>query len=209
MFTHCTPEGFEAVVGKTGPNAHPRFWELALTKKPGRENLFICFGHAGGGERKIGDVVVRGWLSSNENEWDHDDNYARWVVDLCRRFPNVYCEIAYLHEIIHDDAEKAHFKNRLITEYQRPVTGEHPYPVKDKVMYGSDWHMPSMVNDIDKYLDDIVEIFSASPLSEHAKEFFAGNAFNYLRLESFIERVGSQLSEDCAGELQRLLYLGR
>lgn len=209
VFTHCTPEGFEAVVGKTGPNAHPRFWELALTKKPSRRNLVLCFGHAGGGERKSGNEVVRGWLSENDQEWNHEDNYARWVVDLCRRFPNVYCELSYLHEIIHDEAEKGRLKNRLIVESGRPVTESHPFPLTEKLMYGSDWHMPSMVNDIDKYLDDMVEIFSDPGLVQQSRQFFAGNAFNYLGLANFVGRARSQLNDTCANELERLLYINQ
>ena len=203
VFTHCTPVGFEAVVGKSGSNAHPKYWELALTKSVERNNLILCFGHAGGGERKSGNEVIRGWLSSTDAEWDHNDNYARWVVDLCRRFPNVYCEISYIHEIIHDSAEKKRLKNRLILEYGRDSSDSHPHFIKDKIMYGSDWHMPSMVNDIDKYLADIVDIFSVDSLKDHKESFFAGNALSYLNLNEFSTRARHQLSVKCADELVR------
>ncbi|TQV86191.1 amidohydrolase family protein [Exilibacterium tricleocarpae] len=189
VFTHCTPEGFEQTPGKTGPNSHPKYWEAAL-QKPGRDELILCFGHAGGGKRTLGNRTVMGWLSgTDEQQWNDQDNYARWVVRLCRQYKNVYCEIAYMHEIIGHGGSSDAFKQRLIAEYQRGVDAEHPYPFAEKIMYGSDWHMPSMVNDIDDYLRDVVNIFTAPELAPHREAFFSGNALRYLDIDNYLARV--------------------
>jgi len=45
IFTHCTPEGFEAAKG-LGKNADPKYWEQVLDKYT---SLKLCFAHAGGG----------------------------------------------------------------------------------------------------------------------------------------------------------------
>lgn len=196
VFTHCTPEGFEQSPGKTGSNSHPKYWEACLAK-PGRENLRLCFGHAGGGRRKVNNKLVHGWLSGgvDEDNWNDDDNYARWVVKLCRKYKNVYCEIAYMHEIIGSSGSSDKFKERLIIEYARMVDTEHPYAFADKIMYGSDWHMPSMVNDIDDYIHDVLQIFMSPELSEHKKSFFAGNAIRFLDLNNHLDRVSHLFSE--------------
>ena len=207
IFTHCTPEGFELVQGKTGENAHPKYWEHALTLSAARNELILCFGHAGGGRREGGGQSVAGWLATTEEQWEHPDNYPRWVVDLCRRFPHVYAEIAYLHEIIHNDTDKMAFRARLVEEYARPPSSDHPYPLSAKLMYGSDWHMPSMVNDVNEYFSDLLEIFEHPDLGAHREPFFAANALRFFDLQSFIPRAREQLNDICASELERKLAL--
>ncbi|NNE98461.1 MAG: amidohydrolase family protein, partial [Pyrinomonadaceae bacterium] len=206
VFTHCTPEGFEVIPNYSGANAHPNFWREALTKNAKRNNLLLCFGHAGGGERKINNKTVRGWLS-DDDEWKDPNNYARHVADLCREFPNVYCEISYMTEIIHDNDEKNLFKERLIKEYSQDASSNPPFCLKDKIMYGSDWHMPEMVNDIDEFLEDIVEIYSDATLKPHAKKFFAINAVKFLNLRNFARRAAKQLNKTCSKELLRKVDL--
>lgn len=208
VFTHCTPEGFEQSPGESGSNSHPKYWEACL-RKPGRENLVLCFGHAGGGTRKVNNKVVQGWLSgaADEEGWDDEDNYARWVVRLCREYKNVYCEIAYMHEIIGHGGNSSKFKERLIIEFSRAVDSEHPYALADKIMYGSDWHMPSMINDIDDYIMDVLRIFNDDELVMHKVAFFAGNAINYLNLSEHLDRVGQFYGKEYTDVLRGKLAL--
>jgi len=203
VFTHCTPEGFEQSPGKSGSNSHPKYWEACL-KKPGREDLLLCFGHAGGGTRKINNKVVQGWLSgaADEEGWGDEDNYARWVVRLCREYKNVYCEIAYMHEIIGHGGNSSKFKERLVIEFGRAVNSEYPYALADKIMYGSDWHMPSMINDIDDYILDVLRIFNDAELVKHKFAFFAGNAINYLNLVGHLDRVGKFYGKEYTDSLR-------
>ena len=52
-------------------------------------------------------------------------------------------------------------------------------------MYGTDWHMKEMVNEVDDYFDYIVGMFSRQPLAEYAERFFFKNAQAYLNLNAF------------------------
>lgn len=183
VFTHCTPAGFEVVKGESGSNSHPKFWAEALRKNPKRKDLRICFGHSGGGTATHKGRSVYGWMAKNDDQWMDEDNYTRQVIELCRQYPNVYCEVAYLDEIIHSDSKKQTFIDRFAEEYSKDTSSNRPYNFQDKVMYGSDWHMPSMVNDIDTYLGIFMEIFKSPPLNGHMKGFFYQNALEYLQLD--------------------------
>lgn len=197
VFTHCTPSGFEVVPDTTGFNAHPKYWRQALEKEghENRRDLRLCFGHAGGGKRTVHtddtSKVVMGWLS-NDAQWEDPDNYAAHVVNLCKEFKNVYCEIGYLHEIMDDASYAEAFKARLKAEFERADDGA--YDFGKKIMYGSDWHMPSMINDVDDFLEQMMEYFEDdATLSPHRSTFFAGNAIDYLQLEGIVEHLGEVL----------------
>ena len=193
VFTHCTPSGFEIVPKQSGSYSHPDFWRKALEKN-GRSNLRLCFGHAGGGIRNVQkegkSKTVMGWLS-NDEQWKDEDNYARIVVEICKEFKNVYCEIAYTHSILDSPELKAAFKARLITEFEQANDGN--YDFSKKIMYGSDWHMPSMINEVDDYLDILLGYFDTGILATYRNLFFAGNAIVYLQISAFVERIEEQL----------------
>lgn len=205
VFCHCTPEGFEQ--GKnTGLNSDPDYWEQCL-KKPNRESLILCFGHAGGGKRQVGGRTVDGWLSTTDNNWDDPDNYARKVVKLCRTYEHVYCDLSYMHEIIHDDHAADALKQRLITELGREIDQDFPYALSDKMMYGSDWHMVSVVNDIDTYFAKILEIFSSDELTHLQPKFFAQNAITYLDLASFIPKAREKFGDIYADRIEQIIAI--
>ena len=188
VFTHCTPVGFEKAKG-TGENAHPKFWRTALEKKQpkvksDRTKLRLCFGHAGGGIFSLKEGKSYGWISKSELKWARDTNYAYHVVELCRKYENVYCEIAHITELLKVGSHRAEFEYRLAKECMTPRLNETTYALADKIMYGTDWHMREMVNDVDDYFDYIVSIFSKLPLKPYASKFFSENAKNYLQLKN-------------------------
>jgi len=207
VFTHCTHYGFQLTKG-SGENSDPDFWEAALSKPdhPNRNTLILCFGHAGGGMYEEKGEKGLGWLSgADECIWDHRYNYARKVANLCRKFPNVYCDLAYISPIIDHPEQKEALKARLEIEYARPVTAEFPYKLEDKMLYGSDWHMKSMVNDLDKYFEAIREIYDSPVLACIQSKFFAKNALAYINLAGFIDRAREQLDETCALQLSKVV----
>ena len=182
VFAHCTPKGFElSPKRETGQNAAPKYWRAAL-EKPGRNNLRLCLGHAGGGlyHSKHTDFVSYGWLARNAQQWDHSDNYAAEVVSLCREYTNVYCELANIDTIISDSSARKYMAMNLkqqLTNLDIPS----PYLLKDKIMYGTDWHMVGMVNDLVTYSDKLLEIFNQPSLLPNIEPFFNGNALKYLK----------------------------
>ncbi|MDV6316183.1 amidohydrolase family protein [Idiomarina sp. HP20-50] len=201
VFTHCTPEGFQAYPG-SGLNSDPDFWELALTKTEHRRAMRLCFGHAGGGQRKVTGREVKGWLSATEKEWNDPDNYARKVVELCRRYEHVYCDLSYLHEVVDNKKARLNLAKRLEIELTREVTADKPYRLADKMMYGSDWHMVSMVNDIEEYFGQIKAIFETQKMQPFADRFYFKNALKYVDLEAYIERARNVFSQDYVARLE-------
>ncbi|PWW36890.1 putative TIM-barrel fold metal-dependent hydrolase [Idiomarina loihiensis] len=203
VFTHCTPEGFQAYPG-SGLNSDPDYWEQALTKSEQRATMRLCFGHAGGGKRKVNGRWVKGWLSTTEKEWNDSDNYARKVVELCRRYEHVYCDLSYLHEIVDDKKAQASLAERLEIELTREVSADKPYRLADKMMYGSDWHMVSMVNDIEEYFRQIKAIFETQKMQPFADRFYFKNALKYVDLAAYIARAKNVFSQDYLARLEAI-----
>ncbi|WP_322407091.1 amidohydrolase family protein [Idiomarina sp. PL1-037] len=203
VFTHCTPEGFQAYKG-SGLNSDPDYWEQALTKNKQRETMRLCFGHAGGGKRKMNGRWVKGWLSDTEDEWNDPNNYARKVVELCRRYEHVYCDLSYLHEIVGSKKAQASLGKRLEIELTREATGDKPFKLANKLMYGSDWHMVSMVNDIERYFGQIKAIFETEKIQPFADRFYFQNALKYVDLDAYIKRAENVFSQDYIARLKEI-----
>lgn len=206
VFTHCTPEGFQAYKG-SGLNSDPDYWEQALTKNAQRKAMRLCFGHAGGGKRKVDGRWVKGWFSGTEEEWNDPNNYARKVVELCRRYEHVYCDLSYLHEIVGNKKAHLALAGRLEIEFTREVTDDKPYRLADKMMYGSDWHMVSMVNDIEVYFGQIRDIFETDKMQSFADRFYFKNALKYVDLAAYTKRAENVFSAKYVARLKRIIGL--
>lgn len=203
VFTHCTPEGFQAYKG-SGLNSDPDYWEQALTKSEQRKTMRLCFGHAGGGKRKVNGRWVHGWLAETEEKWNDPNNYARKVVELCRRYPHVYCDLSYLHEIVGSKKTQASLGKRLDIELTHEATADKPFKLADKMMYGSDWHMVSMVNDIERYFGQIKAIFETEKMQPFADRFYFKNALKYVDLDAYIERAKNVFSPKYIARLKKV-----
>lgn len=193
VFTHCTPLGFETKE-KLGLNTNPDHWAKLLERYP---RLNLCFGHGGGGyavrkskgkNGKESKTIYHGWTAKDVGEWEADNNFARKVSILCKKYENVYCELAYITELF-EGKEKQQNASReaLIENLQRAIekpSSEEIYDFSLKVAYGSDWHMPSMVNHPRKYLEVFLDIFKQQnpKLKINQEDFFWKNAYKYLNL---------------------------
>lgn len=175
VFTHCTPAGFQTI-RKQGWNAHPKHWQKVL-ETPKWKDLRLCLGHAGGGEMSNGPNKSYGWMARTDAQWDDPDNFARIVAHLCRSYPNVYCEMGYITQIFgHGNADA--FVSNL--EKARKLPGS--FDLMDKVAYGSDWHMPDMVDNTRKYLGVFLDIFNRPEYVAFLDKFFWRNGYDYLQL---------------------------
>jgi predicted TIM-barrel fold metal-dependent hydrolase len=183
VFTHCTPVGFETRK-LLGPNADPLNWEKLLCSSSRLGELRLCFGHAGGGDAHHGTLHSPGWTAE---DWslDNGTNYAFNVARLCRTYSNVYCDLAYISELIEgtDEARASayrRFSKNLGLAMQRK-RGEDDFG--DKIAFGTDWHMPSMVRQQRLYLDVFLRLFDdGSPFACYRDRFFWRNAYRYLEL---------------------------
>lgn len=188
VFAHCTPIGFQTRF-KEGLNTSPHYWRQLLTSTEEMKKLRLCFGHGGGGyaTRKSGDKTDTyfGWTGT-EGQWD-ETNFAFQVAKMCNEFPKVYCELAYITELFEGndnirETSKANLKNNLVRA-ANPSEYKPEYSFWDKVAYGSDWNMPSMVQHPSDYLEVFLELFASdATLSIHAEQFFWRNAHSYLKL---------------------------
>jgi predicted TIM-barrel fold metal-dependent hydrolase len=178
LFTHCN-DGEMAASGGYGRFAHPRAWSTVLQK---HRNLRICFGHAGGN-----DFWFESAPAGNENRSNHE--WGKMVLELCRCYPNAFCEIG-----IHSEIVDPGFAARFAVKVDGLLAAEAQaggWPLSQKMMYGTDWPMPIHETTVD-YLRSYLEVWEASPLlRQHKQAFFAGNAARYLRLA---DHVAGQLS---------------
>jgi len=178
VFVHCTPVGFQTIK-KQGWFAHPQHWADVLADARWRD-LRLCFGHAGGGESSNGDKKSFGWMAKTDSEWEDKDNFARIVAELCVSKPNVYCELGYITEVLEPELAPIFLSN-----LKRASALAGPCQFLKKVAYGSDWHMPDMVDDVRQYLEFFLELMSTAPYSEYREDFFWRTASAYLNQKSW------------------------
>lgn len=173
LFAHCTPEGFQTRK-RLGYYADPENWRRALQS---RRALRLCLGHAGGGNvRRTQNADSCGWGARTAGEWNDAGNYASRVVALCREFPNVYCELGYLLEMFEDDGRR-----RVMACLKRAMEGQGAHPFLQKVIYGSDWHMPSMRCRTREYYEQFLRVFADPRFSQGRDDFFWRNGYRFLK----------------------------
>jgi hypothetical protein len=171
IFAHCNRTGMRA-----GPNfgaySHPNFWKKVLEMESGKyKTLRLCLAHAGGGE---------GWIAEKDDIFE--GSLAYLVYQLCITYENVYCEFGYLDEILNspqNDAEKNinAFKTRL---KKLLAISDTAYFFKEKIMYGSDYHMLYQELGHEAFLDSFNKIFEDNALKTYKNAFFSQNAIRYL-----------------------------
>lgn len=195
IMAHCTPFGWEVTRGKSGLNSDPDNWRAYLEQDPSqaekRKSLRLCLGHAGG-EGNAGEGLP-GWL----DPWDWNqlppvsggDNYAIKVFRLCTEYENVFCDFSYhdylVTTVAQDDLEAkiTALKTNLITAIQNTEGNSNPDTrFHRKIMYGTDFHMPSLIHRTQDYLNVWLEIFRDPRLAPYAAGFFGDNARRFLRI---------------------------
>ncbi|HRH96709.1 MAG TPA: amidohydrolase family protein [Prosthecobacter sp.] len=180
IFTHCTPKGFEADKGY-GEMADPQYWEIVLKK---HDKLRLCFGHAGG--HTFWFPPAQPTLAEKA-----EADFGAQVVKLCLNHPNVYCEVAYLDQILTDEGKKA-FKSKLASIINDKST-KGDWRFGDKIMYGSDWHMIHKEPHHEDYPAAFNKIFTdpALPvLKPWQRSFFSRNALAYLQFQKIVSAPG-------------------
>jgi hypothetical protein len=177
LFAHCTPVGFQTRE-RLGHYAHPKFWgEVLLQDRFSR--LRLCLGHAGGGRDGNGSVYSAGWLARTDEEWNDPDNFARIVVELCATYENVFCDFGYILEIMNRTG-----RDMLVSNLERAQQVPGDYSFFDKAIYGSDWHMPSMVDNTYGYYKSWLKIMNLPQFSKRRDDFFWRNGYRFLKLRT-------------------------
>lgn len=203
VLTHCSPTGFEAWPGHgnycdpdTGyaSPAHDAGWSAVLARYP---RLRLCFAHAGSGGQeahpKIGSspgakIPFQGWYDQHL-PWgtpaDDPHCYAARIVEHCCTYENAYCDFAHYHGISFPGASRDQLKTNLTAALK--LRGN--YKLSEKVMYGSDWHMPEAIPLVDEMYDAFRELFDDPALSAAAPGFFGCNALRWLNLAGAAARI--------------------
>jgi predicted TIM-barrel fold metal-dependent hydrolase len=176
IFVHCTPIGFETKE-HYGLNTHPKHWANVLLKFP---DLRLCFGHAGGGQADRDDAAGKkkyyGWTAKTSAQWEDPDNFARIIATLCTQYKNVYCEVAYIIELLQGED----WVNSFITNLETARKNTGQYDLMKKIAYGSDWDMPSMVDHTLPYLEVFLNIFSKPEYTPYRERFFSETGYEFL-----------------------------
>lgn len=159
VFSHCTPRGF-SLSEPLGFNAHPGYWDDLLRDHAFRE-LRLCLAHAGGAEQ---------WLEPKQI-----GIFPQRVLEMCQRYENVWCEVGHFEEIVWSDRDRDLLIDRLSEAVEL-------YPrIKQRLMFGSDWHVSAALVDVSRYVDSFSEVVAAVDQGM-AEGFFAVNASGYLGL---------------------------
>ncbi len=194
VFAHCSTGEFEARKGYGVAMAHPGYWRdylEARSEEIGRASrLRLCLGHAGGPAFWFGDHKDRKW--------------GEIVVALCRKYPNVYCEIG-AHEQITDKKKREYFIALLNERFEVPTSAEFPFRLADKMMYGTDWFMPGKVFPQIDYLLGYQLALLDPRILPYYRKFFFENALDYLAVAERIGRTDYPLTPAIRERLRLLL----
>ena len=193
VFVHAGAGEFEAQKGYGFYHSNPAFWAEFLKDNP---RLRLCLGHAGGADYWFGGTETASW--------------GQQVYDLCRRYPNVYCEITTHAEMVSANRQ-AYFVDQLAGLFDDSRTDcngkPYAYSFAKKLIYGTDWYLPDAA-DRDKVLLGTQRAFLHKKLRCHYKDYFFGNALRYLNAEARLERAGAPTSS-VDKRLEEALVLAR
>ena len=188
VFAHCKEGEFQAGAKYGERNADPKYWLQLFQQHTNLSNLRLCLGHAGGPDY---------WFDSGtRKKWGTD------VVKLCTTYPNVYCEIGVLDEVVKGEELKNRviFANQLLAEIKKSNGA-----FARKIMYGSDWFMPMKANPRNTYLNAYREIMLTPQLQPYYADFFCKNALSYLDLTDEKIESDKHLSDAAKKKLHALL----
>jgi predicted TIM-barrel fold metal-dependent hydrolase len=186
IVTHCTPNGFQFQDGD-GLKAHPIHWKNRLEQN-GYEHLKVSFCHSGGGNQTNQGLTSPGWYASNKDEWDETDNFAKIVVELCCNYENVYCDMSYLLKVYEQTAEGQNIQKTFEKIFLEQLQTKD---FSGKVMFGSDWNMPNIIDENDSYLNYFIKLFSRDEFKQFKELFFWQNGLNFLDFPRYFERAES------------------
>ena len=178
VFVHAGTGEFEAQKGYGFYHSDPSFWRDFLKDNP---TLRLCLGHAGGADYWFGGGKASGW--------------GQLVYELCRTYPNVYCEITTHAELVSANRQ-AYFVDRLAKSFDdSKKDGDKPYKYSfgKKLIYGTDWYLPD-ASDRDTVLLATERAFLHKKLRRHYKDYFFGNALRYLNAEGRLKGIGDSTS---------------
>lgn len=176
VFAHCNTGEFEARNGYGIQNSDPEFWKAYLESRstPGNPcKLRLCLGHAGGSAFWFGN---RGHDASDQHRW------GEVVYELCTTYPNVYCEIG-VHGQVRREEYREHFIETLLELFERSSSDPNRLSFRTKVMYGSDWFMPSGLTLVN-YFDAYEYAFLDPCLRDSYRDFFLNNALRFLNAQA-------------------------
>jgi hypothetical protein len=202
VFVHCGTGEFEARKGYGLYHSDPHFWRQFLEQHPSPDGspcrLRLCLGHAGG-----------------EDFWFGGTKYSDWgkeVYDLCREFPNVYCEIT-THANLIDLNNEAYLVDRLDKCFEESAqrdaaSGRFPYPFSKKLIYGTDWYLPDAA-DRRNILLATERAFLHPRLRDFYQDYFFNNALHYLNAEARLNDPRHPLPSGVRERIQYALRLSQ
>jgi predicted TIM-barrel fold metal-dependent hydrolase len=195
VLVHCGTGEFEARKGYGLYHSDPKYWRQFLDahSRPGAPcKLRLCLGHAGGADF---------WFGGTEHpEWGQE------VYDMCRTFPNVYCEITTHTELAatNDPTRRAYFVDRVAKCFDEPTSARYPYPFSKKLMYGTDWYLPDAEDRLDILLGTETA-FLHPKLRSHYHDYFLGNALRFLNVKSRLQHSPYPMSNAVRTRLEAAL----
>lgn len=195
VFSHSGYGEFQGRSGYGQNMPNPKWWAELLREQspihPELSKLRLCFGHAGGADSFFGGHDFKLW--------------SQTVVQLCRSYPNIYCEVGCLDQIL-DSTKQAEFAASMDYWCNQPKTDQYPYSFGKKIMYGSDWFMP-IQSGVDRkvFLQRYREVFVLPELQQYYRGFFLTNALAYLNAVERIRAPNFPISQVTKSELSDLI----
>jgi predicted TIM-barrel fold metal-dependent hydrolase len=199
IIAHCTPHGMELRSNDTGLNADPVYWS-ALFDNPAMKMLRLCLAHTGGATVWNG-PRDRPVLSPARPAKPTAEPWSAGVLELCRRFENVYCDLADFSEVVSDGPGRDALGASLVWAINTNANqAPGDFDLKNKLVYGTDFPMPGPPNGWPQFYPSFRDLFEsgkyAAVLSPYVNAVFRDNALRFLGLDTYLNRNSGRLPQN-------------
>lgn len=144
-----------------GERANPIYWKEKVLGKEGYENLRLNLAHFGGTDSLMG---------------ESDKDWTWTIADMMENYRNVYADTGFHDIILKKKKKRAKYTEALKVLY-------HKFPdAKERLMYGTDWHVIMLMKNHKEYADRYEKIYKKN-FSDVSTNFFGQNALRFLGLD--------------------------
>jgi predicted TIM-barrel fold metal-dependent hydrolase len=161
---HCMTNGIEAYPQASEHFASARFWRNVLDNHPG---LRLNLAHFG-------------WNPVPGHGYHAQDNWMREICDMICKYDHLYADVAH-HEVTSRNIRKelTDAFRKIQTEFSESLD-----KIRQRILYGSDWHVLRRMNNYESFMDRYVEILEESGFytKQSMNDFLGSNAMKFLGL---------------------------
>jgi predicted TIM-barrel fold metal-dependent hydrolase len=163
---HCVADGIESYPGASYDFAAPALWIPVLQRHPG---LHLNLAHFG-------------WSEAERFTRAGSGGNLPWVRQICEVLSSRECPFVYA-DVAHHDVFNPRKAAGFLEDYHA-ILGEYGDAVKEKLLFGIDWHVIARVPGFENFKNEYIRLLKENGLfaATDIAAFLGGNALHFLGL---------------------------